>query len=603
MVPAAIGVAIVRHRFPARRVSVHDRHVDVITGVMLIMLVVALVLLFTARLGYAASMLRLDFLVSPLWIAAVISILFGMRAVIAQLPSLWVLTALWPFPYIVISSHLPVGVLRWVIVSWTVSLTVAALTRSRMWRKVMLATPGILAGIAWCAVAPVPPLAPVLSAVIVALAARVLRVPWVWRDTTRLPVDRDTLAVPRAWAGIVLLAISFGLALIPAEALVISTTALYRDPGRDCPPISGQLIETTRFGGGPDRVGGDWATRRCTYLVNDGGGLRTIAVDITQPVTVPELGAFPDPAVLEGPGRLDPTVRNRSVLDADASVFIWSDPIAPSELTDIVFYVEAGDDRWRRVRVLVSDDRSGDATYPLPDPKPLEAALSRVGIVFRTQQSQLRTFAVAPKDVRIGMRYAHEVAAGAGSSDERRGPPRLVGRRARDGASRAVGAARAGPATGRRHARARCRRRRHRGARAPCDGDRRDLDRHDRLRGDLGLPLVAVPRRSAPGLDRRRLRRGRAGDPRRRAARLHRAAPRVPGARDHRRPRHRHRRPRLPARQARRAAPPRGRRRRDHRRGRSIGELEALATIELVPERRAPHQAQGVQLRPRHRPG
>jgi hypothetical protein len=410
VVPAAIAVALVRHRFPARQLRVHDRHVDVITGVMLIMLVVALTLLFTARLGYAASMLRLDFLVSPLWIAAVISILFGMRAVITQLPSLWVLTALWPFPYIVISSHLPVDVLRWVIVSWTFSLTVAALTRSRMWRKAVVATPGIVAGVAWCAIAPVPMVAPVVAVAAAALTARVLRLPWVWRDTTALPVGADELAVRRAWAGVVLLAISFGLAFIPPEALVLNTTPLDRDPGTGCPAISGQLLETSRFGGGPERVGGDWRTRRCKYLVNDGGGLRTIAVDVTEPIDVPELGAFPDPAVLEGPGRLDPTDRDRSVLGADASVFIWSDPIAPSELTDIVFYTDAGNDEWRRIRVLVPDDRSTNATYPLPDPKPLEAALSRVGIVFRTQQEQLRTFAVVPKDVRVGMRYARDVA-------------------------------------------------------------------------------------------------------------------------------------------------------------------------------------------------
>jgi len=410
VIPCAIAVAIVRHRFPARQLHVHDRHVDVITGVILTMLVVALALLFTSRLGYAASMLRLDFLVSPLWIAAVISILFGMRAVLAQLPSLWVLTALWPFPYIVISAHLPVGVLRWVIISWTFSLTVAALTRSRLWRKVVLGTVGIVAGIAWCAVAPLPPLAPVVSAVLVAAVAAALRIPWVWRDTTALPVTAHTLAVPRAWAGLVLLAISFGLAAIPGEALVVSTTALDRDPGRGCPPISGQLIRSARFGGGPDRVGGDWDTRRCVYLVNDGGGLRTIAVDVTTPVTVPELGAFPDPAVLEGPGRLDPTDRTGTVLGADASIFIWSDPLVPSELTDIVFYTDAGNEEWRRVRVLVPDDRTGDVRYPRPDPKPLQAALSRVAIVFRTQQEQLRTFAVVPKDVRVGLGYAREVA-------------------------------------------------------------------------------------------------------------------------------------------------------------------------------------------------
>ena len=82
----------------------------------------------------------------------------------------------------------------------------------------------------------------------------------------------------------------------------------------------------------------------------------------------------------------------------------------PSELTDIVFYTDAGNEEWRRVRVLVPDDRSDDVRYPRPDPKPLQAALSRVAIVFRTQQEQLRTFAVVPKDVRVGLGYAREVA-------------------------------------------------------------------------------------------------------------------------------------------------------------------------------------------------
>jgi exosortase/archaeosortase family protein len=95
----ALGMAAVRSRPVQREPAIHDRQVDYIVGLPLIVTALALNFLLPNQLSAMFWVWRIDLLSLPFFVAGVGSILFGLRAVWRQRLALAYLFLVWPLPY------------------------------------------------------------------------------------------------------------------------------------------------------------------------------------------------------------------------------------------------------------------------------------------------------------------------------------------------------------------------------------------------------------------------------------------------------------------------------------------------------------------------
>ncbi len=95
----ALGLAAVRVRVEPRGVSIHDRQVDWIVGVVLLAITAAILVLLPNSTSSGFWLARVDLLTLPLFVSGLIALLFGVRRVWSlRFPILFLLLA-WPVPY------------------------------------------------------------------------------------------------------------------------------------------------------------------------------------------------------------------------------------------------------------------------------------------------------------------------------------------------------------------------------------------------------------------------------------------------------------------------------------------------------------------------
>jgi exosortase/archaeosortase family protein len=95
----ALALAVPRRRPGPDEPSIHDRQIDYIVGLPLLLAALAINVLLPIRLSTLFWVWRVDLISLPLFVAGSISLLFGVRALWRQrLPVLFLLCA-WPFPY------------------------------------------------------------------------------------------------------------------------------------------------------------------------------------------------------------------------------------------------------------------------------------------------------------------------------------------------------------------------------------------------------------------------------------------------------------------------------------------------------------------------
>lgn len=95
----ALILVAARHAAPNHEPPIHDRQLDYIVGVPLLMVALAMVALLPVRLSTLFWVWRVDLLSLPLFVAGTVSIVFGVRALWRlRLPIGFLLLA-WPVPY------------------------------------------------------------------------------------------------------------------------------------------------------------------------------------------------------------------------------------------------------------------------------------------------------------------------------------------------------------------------------------------------------------------------------------------------------------------------------------------------------------------------
>lgn len=95
----ALALAIPRRFAPVGEPAIHDRQIDYIVGVPLLLSALAINLFLPIRLSTMFWVWRVDLVSLPLFVAGAIALLFGVRALWRQrLPVLFLFFA-WPFPY------------------------------------------------------------------------------------------------------------------------------------------------------------------------------------------------------------------------------------------------------------------------------------------------------------------------------------------------------------------------------------------------------------------------------------------------------------------------------------------------------------------------
>ncbi len=103
----ALALALGRGRPAAHEPSIHDRQVDYIIGIPLLVAALAINLLLPIRLSTMFWVWRVDLVSLPLFVAGAIAVVFGVRTLWRQrLPVAFLLFA-WPFPYTMV-------LLRWI---------------------------------------------------------------------------------------------------------------------------------------------------------------------------------------------------------------------------------------------------------------------------------------------------------------------------------------------------------------------------------------------------------------------------------------------------------------------------------------------------------
>ncbi len=98
----ALGLAAVRSKPSRAEPAIHDRQVDYIVGLPFIAAALAMNLLLPAKLSAMFWVWRIDLLSLPLFVAGVISIVFGVRVFWRQKLAIVYLLLAWPLPYTVL---------------------------------------------------------------------------------------------------------------------------------------------------------------------------------------------------------------------------------------------------------------------------------------------------------------------------------------------------------------------------------------------------------------------------------------------------------------------------------------------------------------------
>jgi exosortase/archaeosortase family protein len=117
----ALGLALLRARPPADEPTIHDRQVDVIVAIPLLAAAVLIVTALPARLSSLFWVWRVDLLSLPFFVAAVVTLVFGVRALWRLRVAIAFLLLAWPLPYTAFLS-------RWL--DGFTGVTISALTTS-----------------------------------------------------------------------------------------------------------------------------------------------------------------------------------------------------------------------------------------------------------------------------------------------------------------------------------------------------------------------------------------------------------------------------------------------------------------------------------------
>jgi exosortase/archaeosortase family protein len=117
----ALGLALLRARPAADEPTIHDRQVDVIVAIPLLAAAVLIVTALPARLSSLFWVWRVDLLSMPFFVAAVVTLVFGVRALWRLRVAIGFLLLAWPLPYTAFLS-------RWL--DGFTGLTIRGLTES-----------------------------------------------------------------------------------------------------------------------------------------------------------------------------------------------------------------------------------------------------------------------------------------------------------------------------------------------------------------------------------------------------------------------------------------------------------------------------------------
>jgi exosortase/archaeosortase family protein len=98
----ALGLAAVRSKPERREPAIHDRQLDYIVGLPLVVTALAINFLLPRRLSAMFWVWRIDLLSLPFFVAGVASIVFGVRALWRQRLAVGYLFLAWPVPYSVL---------------------------------------------------------------------------------------------------------------------------------------------------------------------------------------------------------------------------------------------------------------------------------------------------------------------------------------------------------------------------------------------------------------------------------------------------------------------------------------------------------------------
>jgi exosortase/archaeosortase family protein len=116
----ALLLAVILARPRRGEPDVHDRYLDYIVGVPLLILAMALLTLAPAALPSVYWLHRLDLLSLPLFVAGAIALAFGVRALLRVRAAVVFLFLAWPYPYVVFLDH---------ELSWFTDTTAAAVKK------------------------------------------------------------------------------------------------------------------------------------------------------------------------------------------------------------------------------------------------------------------------------------------------------------------------------------------------------------------------------------------------------------------------------------------------------------------------------------------
>jgi exosortase/archaeosortase family protein len=129
----ALGLALLRARPAVDEPTIHDRQVDVIVAIPLLAAAVLIVTALPARLSSLFWVWRVDLLSMPFFVAAVVTLVFGVRALWRLRLAIGFLLLAWPLPYTAFLS-------RWL--DGFTGLTIDALSKSLQYWHVGAPAPG-----------------------------------------------------------------------------------------------------------------------------------------------------------------------------------------------------------------------------------------------------------------------------------------------------------------------------------------------------------------------------------------------------------------------------------------------------------------------------
>ncbi len=97
VIAAGLGYALARP--PAGEPEIHDRHIDRIVGVPLVVAALVALILLPARMSTMYWLWRIDLLTMPLFVAGVVALLFGIRVLWRTKAAVLLLLLAWPIPF------------------------------------------------------------------------------------------------------------------------------------------------------------------------------------------------------------------------------------------------------------------------------------------------------------------------------------------------------------------------------------------------------------------------------------------------------------------------------------------------------------------------